>query len=169
MKDNKIYKAEDGKMVIDERTGEMRRLMRRVALHNETDFFVMYLRPWLEASENDVSRKVKVFIHCILRSTLSRANDVAAEGNYFYVNEVIDSVRREDRGISENNVRVCINRLCAEGFIAKAKKYDVETGEAVEIRGRYYINPKFGIRGQITERTYLQMVIERAPITKKGR
>lgn len=167
MSSNKIMQEIEGKSEIDERTGEMKRLVKGVPMHSESEFFVMYLRPWLDASENDVSRKIKVFIHCILSSSLSRGRNVATEGNYFNVSSVITSVRCEDKSITENNVRVCINRLCSEGFISKAKKLDADTGLYVEDRGRYYINPKFGIKGQITERTYLKLVIERAPIVKK--
>ena len=151
------------KVIVDERTGEMKKLMRKRSAHDEKDFFIMYLRPWLEASENDVSRKIKVFIHCILVSSLSRGVEDAVDGNYFHVVDVIGSVRREDDSISDNSIRVSITRLCKEGFIGKATRRDENTGRRVEIRGKYYINPKFGIKGKITEKTYLELVIARAP------
>ena len=96
MKDNNIYKADEHKVVVDERTGEATKLMRKHNAHTETDFFIMYLRPWLAASENDVSRKIKVFIHCIMCSSLSRASSADGEGNYFHVSDVIESVKKED-------------------------------------------------------------------------
>ena len=167
MKDNNIYKADEHKVVVDERTGEATKLMRKHNAHTETDFFIMYLRPWLAASENDVSRKIKVFIHCIMCSSLSRASSADGEGNYFHVSDVIESVKKEDAVISDNNVRVSINRLCAEGFVVKAKKWDEKKDCFVETRGKYYINPKFGIKGKITEKTYLKLVIEKAPVRSK--
>lgn len=167
MKSDNIYKEDEHKVVVDDRTGEAKKLMRKHNAHTETDFFIMYLRPWLAASENDVSRKVKVFIHCIMCSSLSRATSTDSEGNYFHVSDVIESVKREDAGISDNNVRVSINRLCDEGFVAKAKKWDEESRSWVVIRGKYYINPKFGIKGKITEKTYLKLVIEKAPVKNK--
>lgn len=163
MKNNKIWQESDYECVINEHTGEIKKLRKGVKAHSETDFFIMYLRPWLDASENDVSRKIKVFIHCILQSSYSSGSSVATDGNYFTVGKVVRSVQREDASISENNIRVSISRLCDEGFIDRAKEKNAN-GDLVPIRGWYYINPKFGIKGRITEKTYLRLVIEKAPV-----
>ena len=95
--------------------------------------------------------KMKVFIHCILVSERSNP-DTGNDGNVFKVQRVVKSIRKEMPEISGAAVRMNISRLLKDGFVIRT-----------DVRGEYFINPKYGIKGTITEKTYLQLTIERQP------
>ena len=122
-------------------------------VHSELEFFTMYLRPWLGLNDNDVSRKVKVFVYCIMVSHVSTGRTDDTDGNYFHTSDVITRYLRENEGVSDNYVRVYLSKLVKDEFILKTS-----------VRGRFVINPKFGIKGgAITEDTYMSLVIEKRP------
>ena len=153
MKDRKILKKIGDKNVVDKKTGLMTELHGWQEVHSEVEFFTMYLRPWLGLKDNDISRKVKVFVYCILCSYVSTGRTDAADGNYFHANVVIERYLMENKGVSANYVRVYLSKLVKEDFIIKTN-----------LRGMYVINPKFGIKGgAITEETYKYLVVEKKP------
>lgn len=166
MKSNKIPKEVRYKSVIDERTGVMTKLHGWQCVHSEFEFFTMYLRPWLGLRDDDVSRKIKVFVYCILVSNVSNGKTDETDGNYFHTSDVIDKYIKENfkpdqndadndkkRKAMENYVRVYLSKLVKEEFIMK------ET-----TRGRYHINPKFGIKGGVvTEETYKELIVVKTP------
>ena len=153
MGDKKIAKVVNGKSVVDKRTGIMTELHGWQEVHSEVEFFTMYLRPWLGMGDNDVSRKVKVFVYCILCSNVSTGRTDASDGNYFHSNVVIERYLRENEGVSANYVRVYLSKLVRERFVIKTP-----------LRGMYLINPKFGIKGgAITENTYKDLVVVKKP------
>lgn len=174
MKSNKIAKEARYKRVIDERTGVMTKLYGWQPAHTEFEFFTMYLRPWLGLKDDDVSRKIKVFVYCILVSNVSNGKTDETDGNYFHTSDVISKYIKENfksdpedadadvvkrRKAMENYVRVYLSKLVKDEFIVK----DEET------RGRYHINPKFGIKGgAVTEETYKKLVVVKEPAGNKG-
>ena len=164
MKDSRILKDVKHKSVVDERTGVMTKLHGWQRVHSEFEFFTMYLRPWLGLRDDDVSRKIKVFVYCILVSNVSNGKTDETDGNYFHTSDVIDKYIKENfkpdpndadadvvkkRKAMENYVRVYLSKLVKEEFVVK------ET-----TRGRYHINPKFGIKGgAVTEDTYKVLTV----------
>ena len=153
MKDRKIPKLSKDKSVVDKKTGVMTELHGWQEVHSEVEFFTMYLRPWLGLKDNDVSRKVKVFVYCIMASNVSTGRTDEMDGNYFHTGVVIERYKRENKGATDNFVRVYLSKLVKDGFILKTS-----------VRGRYLINPKFGIKGgAITQQTYMDLTVVKKP------
>lgn len=157
MKNRTIKKKIENKAIVDLQTGAMSDFNSNVKLQSYTDFFIAALVAWGTFKVSD-GGKMKVFIHCIKVSSPSTAD--SKDGNCFLVGDVCKSIQEECkrdgvRVMSENNVRQYISKLRADDFVLK-------TG----IRGKYRINPWFGIKGVITEKTYSRLVVEKVPKKK---
>lgn len=142
------------KAVVDLETSEMKEFSSNVQLHSYTDFFIAALAAWGKF-EKAGCMETKVFIHCIIASAPSTVD--SKEGNYFYVPDVYKSMAREckEKGkpcMSANNIRQYISKLAEEGAVFRTAT-----------RGKYRINPEYGIKGVITENTYCKIMIEKTP------
>lgn len=105
--------------------------------------------------------KMKVFIHCIMVSVRSNPLD-EFDGNVFKVQRAVNSVMKEleeinkeresdgkdKKNVSEASIRMSISRLAKDGFIIPT-----------DVRGEYYINPKYGIKGSIRQNTYCKLTL----------
>lgn len=149
MKDKFLFKDDEEWGKYSKKTGEMKSLTRTFHVHNASDFFQAYFAAW-NAFKPSEGLKMKVFIHCAMVSEYSGTK--GRDGNIFRVQRVIDSVMEEfgDSAyrMTPESVRMMISRLAKDGFVIRTK-----------VRGEYRINPKFGIKGKITENTYLKMSV----------
>lgn len=150
MKKKEIYVNDRNWKKIEESTGVLAKLKSKVALHSFTDFFVAYFGAWKDFKPTE-GMKMKVFIHCILVSERSNP-ETGSDGNVFKVQRVVKSVTKEMPEVSDTAVRMHISRLAKDGFVIPT-----------DIRGEYYINPKYGIKGTITEKTFLELTVVKNP------
>lgn len=157
---------DDAWSLTNNRTGEVREHHVHLRAKTFTDFFIACFAAWNDFKMSE-GTMVKVFIHCIMASSPSSLHGV--EGNYFYVSDVYESIKRNNEFVGcsvdmkDVNVRQYIKKLADGGFISKAERKDEKTGRKVGIRGKYLINPKYGIKGVITEDTYSLLTVERVP------
>ena len=98
---------------VDNLTGEISELKIGVKKHIE-DFFCMYLTAWDDFKERDGGLKT-VFTWCIIKSSFSRAGD-NPEGNFFFMGDVVDYVKRVHPSKSIPALRNDISTLCKRGF-----------------------------------------------------
>ena len=145
MSNKEVYVTDKAFCKVNMETGEMSSLRVKMNLHSASEFFIAYLGAWKDFKPSE-GMKMKVFIHCILSSVLSNPSDSDSDGNIFKVQSVIRSVQREMSDVSSTAIRMNILRLHHDGFIIKSS-----------VRGEYYINPKYGVKGAITERTFLEL------------
>ena len=124
-------------------TGEMRETRIKLEVHQE-DFFCAYLSHWGDFGVRE-GMKLRVFVQCILVSKPSVFGQ--KEGNVFHLRDAVEAAVLNIDGMTENCARQHIKRLIDGGFVIKTEK-----------RGRYYINPKYGIKGAISERSYFHMI-----------
>lgn len=155
MKNKDIYVTDKTWSKINTETGEVEKLRAKIGIHSVSDFFVAYLGAWNDFKPTE-GMKMRVFIHCILMSSRSNPADSAGDGNIFKVQRVIQSVRKEMPDVSETAIRMNISRLAKDGFVIQTS-----------VRGEYYINPKYGVKGSISERTYMRLTLEKAPVRSK--
>ena len=160
MKNRYVKRKVSTKAVIDKPTGVMEDFHTNIKTHSYTDFFIAALAAWGVFKVSD-GLKMKVFIHCIMVSAPSTAE--SREGNYFYVADVCNSVKREckEKGLkpmAENNVRQYISKLVTDDAIRKT-----------DTRGKYYINPKFGIKGVISEKTFCALTVVKGAVGKSDK
>lgn len=142
----------------DTRTGEFKGLkMKRVKVHIE-DFFCMYLTAWDDFKERDGGLKT-VFTWCIIKSSFSRAGD-NPEGNFFFMGDVVDYVKRVHPNKSIPALRNDISTLCKRGFIFKVENAQSTAFNPSYVKGKYMINPKYGIKGSMSEDAYVQYTTE---------
>lgn len=141
MKDTKFVKQR-AHVKINTETGEMENCYIRLTLHRE-EFFCAYLRHWGDFKDRE-GMKMRVFVSCIMASRLSVFGE--KEGNYFSVQDAVDDAVANIRGMSEQCARQHIKNLAKDNFIIKTSK-----------RGRYYLNPKYGIKGTISDQTCMEM------------
>lgn len=151
MKDTKFIKHKT-KVVYDKSTGEVKKYTVVLTMHRE-EFFCAYLRHWGDFKDRE-GMKMRVFVSCIMASRLSVFGE--KEGNYFSVQDAVEDAVANIKGMSEQCARQHIKNLASANFIIKTTK-----------RGRYYINPKYGIKGTISDQTTLEMH-EYASGKKKG-
>jgi hypothetical protein len=154
MKDKYIKRRVKNKAVVDLETSEMQSFSSNVKLHSYTDFFIAALAAWGKFKMSD-GLKIKVFIHCIMASAPSTVD--STEGNYFYVSDVYKSIEAESKKkgedvMSENNIRQYIAKLADDEALLRTAT-----------RGKYRINPEYGIKGVITDKTYGRILIEKMP------
>lgn len=122
-------------------TGRQKRYM----IEKRSDAFCVSLDKWLKFRSRE-GMKMKVFIHCIMcseKSVCGSEND----GNLFYITDAIDSLLKSGCDINEGCIRQHIKHLQRGGFIVRDT-----------VRGRYYINPEFGVKGTISEAKYRELV-----------
>lgn len=141
MKDTKFVKHRT-KVVVDSATGEAKRYMIALTMHRE-EFFCAYLRHWGDFRDRE-GTKMRVFVSCIMASRLSVFGE--REGNFFSVQDAVDDAVANIKGMSVQCARQHIKNLAKANFIIKTTK-----------RGRYYINPKYGIKGTISDQTCFEM------------
>lgn len=119
--------------------------LKRYMIEKRDDVFCAALDKWLVFRSRE-GMKMKVFIHCIMvseRSVCGSDND----GNSFWLTDAIDSLLNSGCDMSEGCIRQHIKNLSKGGFVIKDT-----------VRGRYYINPEFGIKGTISEAKYRELV-----------
>lgn len=136
---------------VDKITGEIKSLKVSVKKHVQ-DFFCMYMESWDDFTDSEGYLKT-VFIWCIMQSKYSNAGS-ENDGNIFHVSEVLDFVSRKYPERNLTSIRNIISKLYKRGFIIKHRS----------IRGCYYINPKYGIKGNISEDMFLNLTLEGSPI-----
>jgi len=136
---------------VDKTTGEIKTLKVTVKKHVQ-DFFCMYMEAWDDFTDSEGYMKT-VFIWCILQSKYSNAGS-ESDGNIFHVSEVLDFVSRKYPERNLTSIRNAISKLHKRGFIIKHKS----------IRGCYYINPKYGIKGNISENMFMTLTLKGEPI-----
>lgn len=142
----------------DTQTGEFKGLkIKRVKVHVE-DFFCMYLESWNDFKERDGGLKT-TFTWCIIKSTFSRIGD-NPEGNFFFVSDVVDYAMRNHQDKSIPSLRNDISNLCKRGFIFKVEDAKSRPMSPSYVKGKYMINPKYGIKGSISEDAYIQYTTE---------
>ena len=130
---------------------ETKSSMDRVKIERDVfDEFLINLNAFLDFKPTE-GMKMKVFIHCILVSERSNP-ETGSDGNVFKVQRVVKSVMKEMPEVSDTAVRMHISRLAKDGFVIPT-----------DIRGEYYINPKYGIKGTITEKTFLELTVVKNP------
>ena len=132
---------------VNKDTGEMQTLRVSVKKHVE-DFFCMYLEAWDDFTDREGYLKT-VFTWCIMQSKYS-ASGGEIDGNIFHVSEVIDYVNRKYPEKDVKTLRNTISKLVKRGFIIKHES----------MRGCYWINPKYGVKGSISENMYLKLKME---------
>ena len=76
------------------------------------------------------------------------------DGNIFHVSEVIDYVSRKYPEKNVASTRNAISKLSKRGFIIKHNS----------IRGCYWINPKYGVKGNISENMFINLTLRGEPI-----
>lgn len=149
MEDKYISKEDNEWGKYNKKTGELGKLVKNFHVYNASDFFQAYFAAWNDFKPSE-GLKMKVFIHCIMNSDYSGAK--GKEGNIFRVQRVIDSVIAEfgngNYRMTPESVRMMISRLAKDGHVIRTK-----------VRGEYRINPKYGIKGRITENTYLKLSV----------
>ena len=141
----KVFVTDNTNCKVNLETGECSSLKISITKHME-DFFCMYMEAWDDFKESEGTLKT-IFTHCILVSKLSKVGD-NPEGNIFNIFELIKYTTRKYQDKSPASIRMAVKRLVDRGFIIKS-----------EDRGYYIINPKYGIKGSISEKTYLQLTI----------
>jgi len=132
---------------VNMQTGELESLRVSVKRHVE-DFFCMYLEAWDDFSDREGYLKT-VFTWCILQSKYSTSGS-NEDGNIFHVSEVLDYAKRKFDNKDEKTLRNTISKLCKRGFIIKHET----------MRGCYWINPKYGVKGSISENMYVKLKME---------
>ena len=129
---------------VDNLTGEISELKIGVKKHIE-DFFCMYMEAWDDFSDREGYLKT-VFTWCIIQSKYSMAGS-DFDGNTFHIADVIDYMQRKYPSRDTTGLRNIISKLAKRGFIIKHER----------TRGCYYINPKYGIKGNISENMYVKL------------
>lgn len=139
-------------------TGAILGLVRKkVSVHAEK-FFCMYLESWDDFGERDGNLKT-IFTWCIVKSTFSKVGELP-EGNFFFMVDLIEYAKRKHPDKSIPSVRNAVSMLCKKGFIFKVEDSTSTEENPSYIKGKYMINPKYGIKGSMSEETYLQYVID---------
>lgn len=160
MKKKEIYKTDNIWCKVNMETGETEEMRAKMPLHSVSDFFIAYLGAWKDFKPTE-GMKMKVFIHCIMVSVRSNPLD-EFDGNVFKVQRAVNSVMKEleeinkererdgkdKKSISEASIRMSISRLAKDGFIIPT-----------DVRGEYYINPKYGIKGSVRQNTYCKLTL----------
>lgn len=146
MKKKEIYVTDKTWSKVNMETGALESIKAKMSLHSVSDFFIAYFGAWKDFKPTE-GMKMKVFIHCILMS--ERSNPATGvDGNVFKVQRVINSVRKEMPELSDTAVRMNISRLSKDGFVIPS-----------DVRGEYFINPKYGIKGTISEKTFCELTL----------
>lgn len=148
--EDKVFVVDPNYCKVDKITGEIKELKTQAKKHVE-DFFCMYIAAWDDFKDSEGYMKT-VFIWCILQSKYSNAGS-ENDGNIFHVSEVLNYVSRKYPDRCAASIRNAISNLNKRGFIIKHSK----------IRGCYYINPKYGIKGNISENMYVDLTIKGTP------
>lgn len=144
--------------IVENQTGVIKGFkLKRVKMHIE-DFFCMYLTAWDDFKERDGGLKT-VFTWCIIKSSFSRAGE-NPEGNFFFIGDVIDYAMRNHQEKSIPSLRNDISNLCKRGFIFKVEDAKSTPSNPSYVKGKYMVNPKYGIKGSISEDAYVQYVTE---------
>lgn len=148
--EEKVFMEDPVYCKVDKITGEMKSLKVSVKKHVE-DFFCMYMEAWNDFEDSEGYMKT-VFIWCIMQSKYSNAGS-ENDGNIFHVSEVLDYVSRKFPTRNTVSIRNAISKLNKRGFIIKHRN----------IRGCYYINPKYGIKGNISENMFVDLTLKGEP------
>jgi hypothetical protein len=77
------------------------------------------------------------------------SNAKEGDGNVFIAAQAIKAMRAAFPEMSEPAARQHLYRLCKMGFIKQT-----------DTRGVYSLNPKYGIKGIITEDTYGELIVK---------
>lgn len=136
---------------VDKETGELKSLKVVVKKHVQ-DFFCMYMDAWDDFTDSEGYLKT-VFTWCIMQSKYSSAGS-EFDGNIFHVSEVLDYVARKYPNKNVSSTRNAISKLSKRGFIIKHNN----------IRGCYWINPKYGVKGNISENMFVNLTLRGEPI-----
>lgn len=156
--EREIFRQDKTTGMHDVDTGEFKGLkIERVKVHVE-DFFCMYFDSWDDFKERDGGLKT-VFTWCIIKSSFSRIGE-EPEGNFFFTSDVIDYASRNHPNKSIPSLRNDISNLCKRGFIFKVENASSTPDNPSYIKGKYMINPKYGIKGTISENSYIQYTME---------
>lgn len=154
----KVYKNDDTTGIVDLGTGELVGLKKKALMVHVEDFFCMYLEAWDDFGERDGGLKT-TFTWCIIKSSFSKVGE-NPEGNFFFVVDLVDYIRRVHPNKSIPSLRNDISALCKRGFILKVEDADSTPENPSYVKGKYMINPKYGIKGSISEDAYLQYTID---------
>lgn len=153
-----VFKNDETTGLVDMTTGELKGLRkRRVKVHAE-EFFCMYLEAWDDFGERDGGLKI-TFTWCIIKSSFSKVGE-NPEGNFFFMVDLIDYVKRIHPNKSIPALRNDVSTLCKRGFLFKVEDAHSTPQAPSYVKGKYMINPKYGIKGSISEDAYLQYTIE---------
>lgn len=153
-----LFRRDETTGLVDLTTGEFKGLKsRKIRVHVE-EFFCMYLEAWNDFNERDGGLKT-TFTWCVIKSSFSKVGE-RPEGNFFYMADVVDYVKRTHPNKSIPSLRNDISTLCKRGFIFKVEDAHSTPQAPSYVKGKYMINPKYGIKGTISEDTYLQYTIE---------
>lgn len=136
---------------VNKENGDVQILRVAVKKHVQ-DFFCMYMEAWDDFTDSEGYLKT-VFIWCIMQSKYSNAG-TDYDGNVFHICEVLDYVTRKYPERNLTSIRNAISKLAKRGFLIKHKS----------IRGCYYINPKYGIKGNISENMFMKLTLEGKPV-----
>jgi hypothetical protein len=131
---------------VNKETGEIETLKVSVRKHVE-DFFCMYLEAWDDFTDREGYLKT-VFTWCILQSKYSAAGS-NMDGNIFHVSEVLDYATRKYPEKDIKTLSNTISKLVKRGFIIKHES----------MRGCYWINPKYGVKGNISEKMFVRLSV----------
>jgi len=142
--EDKTYIVDHVYSKVNTETGELEELKIGIKKHVQ-DFFCMYLEAWDDFTEREGGLKT-VFTWCIMQSKYSTAGG-QFDGNIFHVAELINYVRDKFPDRDLNSIRNIVSRLAKRGFIIKHER----------IRGCYYINPKYGVKGNISEQMFVKI------------
>ena len=134
-----MFKKDPDKSLLNNNDGEVSPHYIAIAKHEES-FFCAYLEHWDDFKDTEGSL-LMVFRWCILACSVSTMGK-EPEGNMFYVNDVRRIMERKKRDMSYNALKFQLHKLKSRGFILPIKK------------GVYVINPKYGIKGSISEHGY---------------
>ena len=144
---DKIYVEDPVYSKMNKITGEIEELRIGIKKHVQ-DFFCMYLEAWDDFTDREGGLKT-VFTWCIMQSKYSVAGG-QFDGNIFFVAELLNYVKNKMPDRDLNSIRNIVSRLAKRGFIIKHE----------DIRGCYYINPKYGIKGNISESMFVELTMK---------
>ncbi len=153
-----VFRNDETTGMVDLQTGLLKGLkLKRIKVHVE-DFFCMYFDSWDDFGERDGGLKT-TFTWCIIKSSFSKVGE-NPEGNFFFMGDVVDYVKRTHPNKSIPSLRNDVSALCKRGFIFKVEDAHSTPSNPSYVKGKYMINPKYGIKGTISEDTYMQYVME---------
>ena len=139
MADRFITQVDEVNSLVNLETGEAKTHYQHLRVQSFADFFIACFAAWNDFKMSE-GTMVKVFIHCIMSSTMSRGMGVEEEGNYFYVSDVYESIKRNNDLVGgglemkDVNVRQYIKKLadnCENGWFDPRNQYAAQTSKKI--------------------------------------